>query len=268
MVEVELVYGSAERSATIKHPLWAAQLLLAKMSGRQEVDFSNILQRGNTVTHSAVSTSLGDRLAELGNIAPDRVRNVPPIGSATIEDLIHANDHKRPLCELIDQTLVEKTMGFEASVVAATIARILGNFITSRRLGLVSGADGMFQLLSTSVRGPDVAFVSTERLPGGKFPRDAYPAIAPDLAVEVLSPGNTKAEMSRKRIEYFHSGVRLVWLVDCVNRSVAVYTSPSTVTILGEESMIDGGDVLPGFTAPVAEFFVDLDLGTETLSAN
>ncbi len=217
------------------------------------------------MTNSAVSTSLSDRLAELGDIAPDRVRNVPPIGSATIQDLIHANDHKRPLCELIDQSLVEKTMGFESSVVAATIARILGNFIFQRRLGLVSGADGMFQLLSTSVRGPDVAFVSTARLPDGKFPRDAYPAIAPDLAVEVLSPGNTKGEMSRKRIEYFHSGVRLVWMVDCANRTVAVYTSPSAVTILDEEATIDGGDVLSGFTASIADFFADLDLGGEIL---
>jgi hypothetical protein len=126
------------------------------------------------VTHSAVSVSLGDRLAELGDIAPDRVRNVPPIGSATIQDLIQANDHKRSLCELIDQTLVEKIMGFESSVVAGAILAILRRFITPRRLGLVSGTDGMFQLLSTSVRGPDVAFVSTARLPDGKFPRDAY----------------------------------------------------------------------------------------------
>jgi Uma2 family endonuclease len=66
--------------------------------------------------------------------------------------------------------------------------------------------------------------------------------------------------MSRKRIEYFHSGVRLVWMVDCADRSVAVYTSPSAVRILTEEDTIDGGDVLPGFTSPVAEFFVDLDI--------
>lgn len=217
------------------------------------------------MTNSAVSTSLGDRLTELGGIAADRVRNVPPIGSATIRDLINANDHQRPLCELIDQTLVEKTMGFESSVVAGAILAVLRQFATPRRLGIVSGADGMFQLLSTSVRGPDVAFVSTNRLPGGKFPRDAYPAIAPDLAVEVLSPGNTKGEMSRKRIEYFHSGVRLVWMVDCANRTVAVYTTPSAVTILNEESTIDGGEVLPGFTAPVADFFADLDLGGEIL---
>ena len=81
--------------------------------------------------------------------------------------------------------------------------------------------------------------------------------------VEVLSPGNTKAEMSRKRVEYFHSGTRLVWMVDCVNRSVAVYTSPSAVRILNEEATIDGGEVLPGFSSPVADFFADLDLGSE-----
>jgi Uma2 family endonuclease len=122
----------------------------------------------------------------------------------------------------------------------------------------------MFQLLASSVRGPDVAFVSRERLPDGRFPAAVYPAIAPDLAVEVLSPGNTKGEMSRKRIEYFHSGVRLVWMVDCADRSVAVYTSPSAVRVLAADDTIDGGDVLPGFTNPVADFFADLDLGNET----
>ena len=154
-------------------------------------------------------------------------------------------------------------MGYEVSVVAASIARILGNFVICRRLGLVSGADGMFRLLANSVRGPDVAFVSRERLPGGKFPTEAYPSIAPDLVVEVLSPGNTKGEMSRKRIEYFHSQVRLVWMVDCVDRSVAVYTSPNSVRVLTEEETIDGGDVLPEFSLPVADFFADLELDSE-----
>lgn len=119
----------------------------------------------------------------------------------------------------------------------------------------------MFRLLDSSVRGPDVAFLSRERMQGGAFPKDAYPSIAPDLAIEVLSPGNTKAEMSRKRIEYFHSGVRLMWIVDCRERSVAVYTSPATVTVLNEEAIITGGDVLPGFVSPVVDFFIDLDMG-------
>jgi len=205
---------------------------------------------------------MADRIEELGHIAPRRLRLAPAPGTATIVDLAKTNSNGSPLCELIDQTLVEKAMGYEASVVAAMILRLLGNFVTPRRLGLVSGADGMFQLLDSTVRAPDVAFVSRERLPEGRIPAEAFPALAPDLAVEVLSPGNTKAEMSRKRIEYFHSGTRLVWMVDCANRSVAVYTSPSAVRVLNEEDAIDGGDVLPGFTHAVSEFFTDLDLGT------
>jgi Uma2 family endonuclease len=209
--------------------------------------------------HFAVSGSLAERLQDLGGISADRVRSTPPPGAATLDDLIHANDHSDSLCELIDNTLVEKAVGFEASVVAAAIGALLRNFVAPRRLGIVSGADGMFRLLASSVRAPDVAFLSRDRLPGGQFPREAYPSLAPDLAVEVLSPGNTKAELMRKRIEYFHSGVRLVWIVDCRSRSVAVYTSPVDVTVLDEEATLSGGGVPPGFECGVAELFADLD---------
>jgi len=212
----------------------------------------------HSMTHAAVTDSLAERLQELGVVA-ERVKSTPAPGSATVDDLIFYNDHTKPLCELVDNTLVEKAVGFEASVVAATISGLLRSFVVSRRLGIVSGADGMFRLLPSSVRGPDVAFLSRSRFPGGQFPQESYPTLAPDLAVEVLSPGNTKAEMMRKRIEYFHSGVNLVWIVDCRSRSVAVYTSPVDVTVLDEEAKITGGDVLPGFECQVAEFFSDLE---------
>lgn len=210
------------------------------------------------MTHAAITEIMAERLQELGGIAAERVRTTPNPGTANLDDLIRFNEHSKPLCELIDNTLVEKAVGFEASVVAATIIRILGDFVARQRLGIVSGADGMFRLLASSVRGPDVAFLSRNRLPDGQFPQSAYPALAPDLAVEVLSPGNTKAEMMRKRIEYFHSGVRLVWIVDCRSRSVAVFTSPVDVTVFDEEATITGGDVLPGFECLVAHFFSDL----------
>lgn len=211
--------------------------------------------------HIAAATTLQDCLADLGGIAADRVRLDPTPGQATLADLIQVNDHKKGrLVELVDGTLVEKAMGYEASVVAAAILQILRSFVTAHRLGIVSGADGMFQLQS-SVRGPDVAYISRDRLPNQKFPREAYPAIEPNLAVEVLSPGNTKGEMTRKRLEYFHSHVQVVWVVDCINRSVAVYTSPSKFKIFSEEDTIDGGEAIPGFTAQVADFFRDLDIG-------
>lgn len=209
----------------------------------------------------AVASTLEEYLAQLGNLPAERVRLVPPPGKATFADCISANESAAAgLCELVDGTLVEKAMSFEASVVAIAIARILASFVSQHRLGLVSGPDGFFRLLSTT-RGPDVAYVSRDRLPDGVFPKQPYPELAPNLAVEVLSPGNTKAEMSRKRLEYFHSGVELVWIVDCVNRSVAVYSSHSDVVVFGETDLIDGGSVLVGFSAPVNDFFLDLDIG-------
>jgi Uma2 family endonuclease len=109
------------------------------------------------------------------------------------------------------------------------------------------------------VRIPDLAFVSWARLPGGRVPDDPVPMLAPDLAVEVLSEGNTPREMERKRGEYFRSGVRLVWMVDIDARSVDVYTTPADPTTLSGEQSLDGGDVLPGFSFPLRDLFIDLD---------
>lgn len=156
-------------------------------------------------------------------------------------------------------------MSYEASVVAAVILAILKSFVAKHQLGLVSGADGFFQLAS-STREPDVAFVARDRLPGGVFPKQPYPVLAPNLVVEVLSPGNTKGEMARKRLEYFHNDVQLVWIVDCSNRSIAIYESLSNPSVLGETDQIDGGDVVPGFACNVGDFFVDLDIGLSSLS--
>ena len=213
----------------------------------------------------AIATTLEDRLIELGGIAAMRVRLDPAPGHATLADLMAVNESKEHgLFELVDGTLVEKAMSYEASIVAIAIARIIGTFVFKNRLGLTSGADGFFRL-QTSTRGPDVAFVAREKLPGGTFPSQVYPQIVPNLVVEVLSPGNTKAEMARKRLEYFHCGVQVVWMVDCTHRTVAIYTSPSEWCVVKEHEMIDGGDAIPGFTSCVGDFFADLDIGQPTV---
>ena len=212
-------------------------------------------------TNAALANTMQDRLTDLGGIDASRVLLTPHPGQATLTDLIainHSPNHS--LYELVDGTLVEKAMSYEASVVAGTVLFILRQFVSKYRLGLISGADGFFKLQS-STRGPDVAFVARDRLPGGVFPSQVYPQITPNLAVEVLNPGNTKAEMARKRLEYFHAGVQVVWMVDCTNRSVAVFTSPTDVIVLGEEEVIDGGEAVPGFASRVGDFFADLDIG-------
>ena len=87
--------------------------------------------------------------------------------------------------------------------------------------------------------------------------------MAPDLAVEVLSAGNTAREMARKRQEYFAAGVQVVWQVDPNARTVEVFTAPDQSTVLHEAQTLEGGTVLPGFTLPLQELFSELDLQGE-----
>jgi Uma2 family endonuclease len=80
---------------------------------------------------------------------------------------------------------------------------------------------------------------------------------APDLAVEVLSEGNTPAEMNRKLGEYFAGGVRLVWLIDPDTQTALAYTSPDKSNFIGADGALDGGDVLPGFGLPLRDLFAE-----------
>jgi len=127
-------------------------------------------------------------------------------------------------------------------------------------LGLVTAPDGTVRLWAGRVRIPDVAFFSWDRLPGRQRPQAPIPTLAPDLAVEVLSRGNTPGEMRRKREDYFTAGVRLVWEVDPAARTVQVYTAPeAAAAVLTEGDTLDGGGVLIGFRLPLATLFAELD---------
>jgi Uma2 family endonuclease len=117
----------------------------------------------------------------------------------------------------------------------------------------------MMRLVSGLVRIPDVAFISWDRLPNRRVPSEPIPNVAPDLAVEVLSAGNTPGEMARKRQDYFAAGVHLVWQVDPRTRTVEVVTAHDQSTIRHETHILDGGTVLPGFTVPLQELFAELD---------
>ena len=105
------------------------------------------------------------------------------------------------------------------------------------------------------VRYPDLSFVRWDRLPNREIPEEAIPDLVPDLAIEILSKGNTKGEMDRKLRDYFIAGVRLVWYVNPVRRSVRVYIAPDQSKLFGEDDTLDGGDVLPGLALPVRKLF-------------
>ena len=200
-----------------------------------------------------------DLLDRLGGIAPGRVRLQPLPGLATEGDLIEVNGRKQGICELVEGALVEKPMGLVESVLAGSILAILRSFVLARNLGFETAPDGMIRLSPGTVRIPDVAYLSWARTPDRRIPEVAMSDFAPELAVEVLSPSNTKAEMARKRAEYFAAGVRLVWEVDPRKRIVTVYDAPERATVLDASMTLDGGEVLPGFALPLGELFADLD---------
>ncbi|HSU66811.1 MAG TPA: Uma2 family endonuclease, partial [Tepidisphaeraceae bacterium] len=121
--------------------------------------------------------TLADLLERLGGISADRVRYYPLLGTATEADVISIDAHEDRLCELIDGVLVEKPMGLRESLIAMWIVTAINNFVTPRKLGVVSGEAGMMRLLPGQVRIPDVAFISWARLPGGKIPTEPIPSL-------------------------------------------------------------------------------------------
>ncbi len=202
--------------------------------------------------------TVADLLDRFGPILLRRIRMENPApGQAEEQDVVHLDVHENRLYELVDGVLVEKAGGYLESYIAVRLITILQTFVDPRRLGIVTGEGGMMRLAPGLVRIPDVAFVSLDHLPGRQIPRTPIPSLAPDLAVEVLSESNTRKEMGRKLHDYFNAGTRLVWYVDPVDHTVTVYTAPDRQTLLREDQVLDGGDVLPGFTLPLRDLFAD-----------
>jgi Uma2 family endonuclease len=161
--------------------------------------------------------------------------------------------------ELVNGWLISEPLpGFSHGEVVLLIGSLLRHHVASMRLGKVVVGDTGFILARSpdTVRGPDVAFVRTDRVPA-RTEASKFFSGAPDLAVEVLSPGNRPAEMHAKVADYLAAGTRAVWIVDPRARSVTVYRSLFSPTVLSEADDLEGEDVLPGFRVRVSEFFED-----------
>jgi Uma2 family endonuclease len=145
--------------------------------------------------------------------------------------------------------------GEEHSEIAAELARLLGNHVRPHALGRVYVELG-FRIASDpdTVLAPDVSFVVAERIAAG--PRNpGYRSGAPDLAVEILSPGDSFDEVEEKVFEWLAAGCRMVVVVNPRRRTATVYRSPSDFVRLTETDVLDGGDVVPGWTLPLRELF-------------
>jgi Uma2 family endonuclease len=154
--------------------------------------------------------------------------------------------------ELVEGELRTMTpAGFEHGRVALRLGAQILRHVEAQSLGAVLAAETGFVLRRDpdTVRAPDVAFVAADRLP---VTGRGFAELAPDLVVEVVSPSDRASEVAAKAAMWLDAGVRLVWVVDPQARLAAVHHPGGLVTVLREDGVLDGEDVLPGFRLPLA----------------
>ncbi len=142
------------------------------------------------------------------------------------------------------------------AVVAGRTLATLGGFVLSRRLGEVGTAEGGFYLFRDpdTVRAPDVWFVRASRVLTGEATRHFFGG-APDLAIEILSPSDRYVDVMAKVCEYIAAGSELVWVIDPFGRTAAVFGANRRAELLDEDGMLNGGDVIPGFSVALRDLF-------------
>lgn len=146
--------------------------------------------------------------------------------------------------------------GGEHGEIAFEIGRQSGNFVAEHKLGRCYAAETGFILSETdsTVLAPDVAFVEAARVPAREERRGFVPVV-PDLVVEVVLPSDRITEVNDKVTTYLETGVRLVWVVEPVRQRATVYTPDRRASLLLGDDHLDCGDVLPGFSLPLADIF-------------
>ena len=153
--------------------------------------------------------------------------------------------------EYVGGRVIEVVSNNRSSGIGHLLGSLIGVYVFQHKLGFTTGADGGYWIVGERYV-PDAAFVSVSR----QFKRtdDAYYPIAPDLAIEVLSPSNTAEEIRIKVVNYLTAGTT-AWVVDTHRERIEVYTPGKPVRILKRGETLDGGAVLPGFTVAVNDVF-------------
>ena len=174
----------------------------------------------------------------------------PPSAPAlvTADDLLrtHVPDKRTELVRGV--LLVREPSGSRHGLVTMNLGAELAVYAKRTGAGGVYAAESGFKLASDpdTVRAPDIAFVSRERLPPAST--TGYPTLAPDLAVEVLSPGDRPGDVLAKVADWLSAGTRLVWVLDAARRLARVYRDDGSETVVTAEGALEGEEVLPGFS--------------------
>jgi len=163
-------------------------------------------------------------------------------------------------CELVEGRVVRMSPagGHHGRVLGRIIAK-LAVFVARKKCGDILSGETGFLVRSDpdTVRAPDTAYVSWATIDLFEQSGKTYFPVAPDLAVEVLSPDDTWEALEKKAREYLDGGSKLVWVVNPKSETVWIFERGSSSRSLGVKNTIDGGKALPGFKAKVARFFRD-----------
>ncbi len=144
--------------------------------------------------------------------------------------------------------------GYEHGDTTVELTWRVAQFVRSNDLGRCSGAETGFRLSSDTVRAPDFAFVSKARIPPGGLPKKFFPG-APDLAVEVVSPGDTTLEVDENVLDWLNGGCQAVWVVDPKLRTVTIYHSATDIRVCASDAELADNTVVPGFRCKVSDLF-------------
>lgn len=174
------------------------------------------------------------------------------ISATEFDAFVTRPENVNRLFELVGGEIIEVVSNPYSSKIASRVNTFIGMYLLQNDIGHLTGADGGY-IVSRERYIPDVAFISYARQP--ELAYDAgYVPNAPDLAVEVLFPGNTEEEIAVKIANYLAAGTT-VWMLRIMEKRVVVFRPGQPVQTLGLEATLDGGDVLPGFTLPMKDIF-------------
>lgn len=159
--------------------------------------------------------------------------------------------------ELIEGVIIyREPTGFLHGVITGELACLVSNYIREHQAGLVTIVKTGYRLADNTVIAPDIAFIRADRVP--KDPVEGFVPLAPDLAVEVMSPSNNASEMSRKIDLLMQHGTQVIWIVHPKTKTIDVYSADADnvkVTFLKIDDTLTGGTVLPDFTLKLRDLF-------------
>jgi Uma2 family endonuclease len=183
----------------------------------------------------------------------------PPNTLTTAAELLSLNRGLARFELVLGEVKAMSPAGFQHGVIVNRLSSLLTTVVNREGLGVILGAETGFILSRNpdTVRAPDVGFVTRERIERIGIPVAYFPE-APDLAVEVVSPGDTVTEVEAKAEDWLNGGTRLLWIVSPRSRTVTVYQSLASIAVLTENDVLDGSLLIPGFNCQVGDLFQPL----------